>query len=183
MKKFFFILSLSTMALVTRLPAQDLAIGFVNFKKCVDESKHGRQERDTLESLQKKMTEQLQNTDGELAEVAGKLQDQDYMDGLSPTAEEELKTKAQALNEELMRFQNQYYQFMQQANYKIVQDLRDFVSKAAEKVRSENELSLILNEESAFASVPSLDFTDAVVAEMDKEYDIANVVSADDETA
>lgn len=183
MKKCILLLSIISAALLSKAPAQELAIGFVNFKKCVEGSKHGRQERDTLESLQKKMTEQLQKTDRELAEVTGKLEDQDYVDGLSPAAEEELKTRAQALNEELMRLQNQYYQFLNQANYKIVQDMRDYVSKAAEKVRSQNNLSIILNEEIAFAAVPSLDFTAAVVEEMDKEYDLANVVTPDEEKA
>lgn len=158
----------------TKLIAADLSIGFVNFKVCVDKSKRGQQERNSLEALKKNMTDMLEKSNKELEEIAGKLQDQDYMDGLSPTAEEELKQKFQMLSQDFSRYQNQYYQLLNQANYKMLQTLHDNVSQAAEKIREKNCLSLILNEDSTFAYSNSLDYTDEVVSEMNTYFDRDN---------
>lgn len=154
--------------------AADLNIGFVNFKTCVEKSKQGQHEKNAFEALKKQMTEALEKTDKELEEIASKLEDQDYMDGLSPAAEEELKQKFQGLSQEYGRYQNQFYQLLNQANYKMLQTMHDEVSIAAEKVRETNNLSLILNEDSAFAHVVSLDYTLAVVEQMDKQFDLDN---------
>lgn len=149
-------------------------IGFVNFKNCIEKSKHGQQEKNALEAMKKQMAEMLEKTDKELEEISKKLEDQDYMDGLSPTAEEELKGKFQVLNQEFSRYQTQYYQLLNQANYKMLQSLHQEVSSAAEKVRKQKELSLILNEDSTFAYEPSLDFTGDVIQQMDKQYENMN---------
>ena len=154
--------------------AADLKVGFVNFKTCLEKSKQGQQEKNAFDALKKQMTEALEKTDKELEDLAKKLENQDYMDGLSPTAEEELKHKFQNLSQEYARYQNQFYQLLNQANYKMLQTLQDDVSIAAEKVRANNNLALILNEESAFAHVSSLDFTNAVVEQMNKQFDLEN---------
>lgn len=154
--------------------AQELSVGFVNFKTCIEKSKQGQQDRENFESIKNQMSEALEKTDKELADLGAKLEDQDYMDGLSPTAEEELKNKFQALNQEIMRYQNQYYQVLNQANMKMLQSLHDFVAKAAENVRDANHLSLILNEDSTFAYAKSLDFTDEVVVAMNKQFETEN---------
>jgi len=157
-----------------QLKAADLNLGFVNFKTCVEQSKQGQHEKNAFEALKKQMTDALEKTDKELEEIAKKLEDQDYMDGLSPTAEEELKQKFQLLSQEYGRYQNQFYQLLNQANYKMLQTLHDEVSIAAEKVREKNRLSLILNEDSAFAHVTSLDYTLAVIEQMNKQFDAEN---------
>nr|NGX54086.1 hypothetical protein [Chlamydiota bacterium] len=92
--------------------AQELSVGFVNFKTCIEKSKQGQQDRENFESIKNQMSEALEKTDKELADLGAKLEDQDYMDGLSPTAEEELKNKFPALTQEIMRYQNQYYQVL-----------------------------------------------------------------------
>lgn len=157
-----------------KLKAADLNIGFVNFKTCIEKSKQGQHEKNAFDALKKQMSEALEKTDKELEEIATKLEDQDYMDGLSPTAEEELKTKFQALSQEYARYQNQFYQLLNQANYKMLQTLHDEVSLAAEKVRDSNHLALILNEDSVFAHISSLDFTLAVIEQMNKQFDLEN---------
>jgi outer membrane protein len=175
MKKFTTSLLLVAFAFCCgQLKAADLNIGFVNFKTCVEKSKQGQHEKNAFEALKKQMTEALEKTDKELEEIAKKLEDQDYMDGLSPTAEEELKQKFQALSQEYARYQNQFYQLLNQANYKMLQTLHEEVSVAAEKIREGNKLSLILNEDSAFAHVPSLDYTLAVIEQMDRQFDAEN---------
>lgn len=158
----------------TQAQAADLKIGFVDFKACVEKSKQGQHEKNGFEALKKQMTDALEKTDKELEEIAKKIEDQDYMDGLSPTAEEELKVKFQTLSQEYARYQNQFYQLLNQANYKMLQTLHDEVSLASEKVRENNKLSLILNEDSAFAHVSTMDYTLAVIEEMNKQFDVEN---------
>ena len=154
--------------------ANDLKLGFVNFKTCLEESKQGQQEKNAFEALKNQMHETLESTDKELEEIAKKLENQDYMDSLSPSAEEELKHKFQALSQEFSRYQNQYYQLLNQANYKMFQSLHELVSSASEKIREKLTLSLVMNEESAFSFAPSLDITKSVIEEMDRLFDLEN---------
>ncbi len=175
MKKFGTILAVVALTLcVGKLSAADLNLGFVNFKTCVEKSKHGLQEKTAFEAMKNQMTETLEKTDKELVEIASKLEDQDYMDGLSPAAEEELKGRFQGLSQEFARYQNQYYQLLNQANYKMLQTMHDEVSFAAEKVRESKKLSLILNEDSTFAFSPALDITEDVIQVMNQQFDAEN---------
>lgn len=174
MKKLGTLIALSAFALCAKVSAADLSVGFVNFKTCVEKSKQGQQERNAFEAMKKQMTETLEKTDKELAEIAKKLEDQDYMDGLSPGAEQELKNRFQGLSQDFARYQNQYYQLLNQANYKLIQTLHDEVSLAAEKVREKEKLALLFNEESTFAYLSSLDFTEEVIKEMDKQFEVEN---------
>lgn len=175
MKKFLPILVITACAFCFgKVNAADLNVGFVNFKTCVERSKQGQLEKNNFEALKKQMSDALEKTDKELEEIAKKIEDQDYMDGLSPTAEEELKQKFQMLSQEYGRYQNQFYQLLNQANYKMLQTLHEEVSHAAEKVRDKNKLSLILNEDSTFAHISSIDFTQAVIDQMDAQFDAEN---------
>lgn len=100
-----------------------------------------------------------------------KLEDQDYLDSLSPSAEEELKGKFETLSQEFMRYQNQYYQLLQQANYKMLQQLHDAISKASESIRAKNKFTFIMNQDSAFAFAPTADVTEEVIKEMNVRYE------------
>ncbi len=152
----------------------DVGIGFVNFKSCIEKSKQGQHEKNAFENLKKQMSDALEKTDKELEELAKKLEDQDYMDGLSPTAETELKEKFQMLSQDYARYQNQFYQLLNQANYKMLQTMHDEVSIAAEKVRESKQLALMLSEDSTFAHVASLDFTQSIIEEMDRQFEVEN---------
>jgi len=175
MKKFGTLIAIAALALcVGKLTASELNVGFVNFKTCVEKSKHGQQERNAFEAMKTQMTQTLEKTDKELDGIAKKLEDQDYMDGLSPVAEDELKQKFQGLTQEFARYQNQYYQLLNQANYKMLQTMHDEVSYAAEQVRESKKLSLLLSEDSTFAYSSSLDFTDEIIRVMDKHFDLEN---------
>ena len=59
--------------------------------------------------------------------------------------------------------------------------MHDEVSIAAEKVRENKKLSLVLNEDSVFAHVASLDFTVAVVEQMNKQFDLENSATVSQE--
>jgi outer membrane protein len=147
-------------------------VGVVNFTSCLTDSKFGKQEQQNLENIRKQMSSIMEETEKELKDISSKLEDQEYLDGLSPKAEEELKVKYQSLNEDLMRYQNQFYQVLNQANYQIVQKLSSSISKASEKVAKEKNLSYVMNKDACFYYKPDLEVTTLVIQEMDKNFEI-----------
>ncbi len=158
--------------------ANDLkTVAVVNFANCMTESKLGKQEQASFESLKIQMTSLLEDTEKQLSEIASKFNDSEYMDGLSPEAEEEMKIKYQQLSEEMNRYQNQYYQVLQQANMKIVQALGADIQEASEKVAKNKKLTMVINKEACFFFTPTLDVTDSVIAEMDKAYEAKKVAN------
>lgn len=147
-------------------------VGVVNFSSCLTESKYGKQEQQNLENIRKQMVSIIEETEKELKDLSTKLDDQEFLDGLSPKAEEELKIKYQTLNEDLMRYQNQYYQVLNQANYQIIQKLSTNIAKASEKIAKQKNLSVVMNKEACFYYKPDLEITNLVIQEMDKSYEI-----------
>jgi outer membrane protein len=147
-----------------------LNYGIVNFGTCVSDSKLGKQEQASFESLKKQMTVLLEDTEKQLNELSTKFNDPEYLDGLSPEAEEELKVKFRTLNEELSRYQNQYYQVMNQANMRIMQTLAAGINSASEKVAKDKKLSMVVNKDACFYFTPALDVTNLVIVEMDKSF-------------
>jgi outer membrane protein len=144
--------------------------GIANFGTCVSDSKLGKQEQASFESLKKQMTTLLEDTEKQINELTAKFNDPEYLDGLSPEAEEELKVKLRTLNEELGRYQNQYYQVMNQANMRILQTLATSINTASEKVAKDKKLSMVVNKDACFYFTPALDVTNFVIAEMDKNF-------------
>jgi len=147
------------------------SVGVVNFTSCMAESKLGKQEQASFESLKNQMTSLLQDTEKQMQELNAKRNDPEYMDGLSPEAEDEMMNKLRALNEDMGRLQNQYYQVLNQANMKVVQTLGGNIQKAAQKVADNKKLTMVINKEACFFSAPTLDVTNLVIAEMDRDFD------------
>jgi outer membrane protein len=173
------ILGLSTAALASEAPNQN--IGIVDFAKCVTDSKPGKQEQSSFEALKNQMTTLLQDTEKQLNDISAKFNDSEYLDGLSPEAEEELKVKFRTLSEEMNRYQNQYYQVLNQANMRVIQTLSGMINTASEKVAKDKRLNVIMNKEACFFFNDKLDVTLLVISEMDKAYEIElkKQVSAD----
>ena len=146
--------------------------GIVNFSTCVTDSKLGKQEQGNFEGLKKQLGTHLEETEKQINELAAKFNDAEYMDGLSPDAEEEMKVKIRGLNEEMSRYQNQYYQVLNQANMRVVQILSTSVSAASEQIAKDKKLSMVINKDACFFYAPTLDVTNLVVSEMDKTYEI-----------
>lgn len=146
-------------------------IGVVNMSQCIAESKIGKSEQESFEALKKQMTDLIKDVDGQLKEVAEKLQDEDYMDTLSPQAEKELKTKFQALSQDMQRYQQQYYQAVQQANMKLMQTVAAFVQEASKELAAEKDLKNIISQDACFYADKSSDVTDAVITKMDANYE------------
>ncbi|KAF3362020.1 putative Skp-like protein [Chlamydiales bacterium STE3] len=148
-----------------------LKIGMINFKRCVEDSKIGKQEQDTFEAMKKKLEDVLEEKDKELSALAEKLNDPDQLDLMSAEAETELKRKFRALSQEMSQMQTQYYQSLQQTNFKIVQGLSENVGTAAEQVAKEENYDLLLNDEGAFFYNKALDVSSKVTAKMDQLFD------------
>jgi outer membrane protein len=170
---FFLACATSLLALTSVSDAAESAqnIGVVNFASCITDSKLGKQEQASFEALKKQLSTLLEDTDKQLVEINNKLGDTEFMDGLSPEGEEELKNKFRVLNEELNRYQAQYYQVLNQANMRIVQMLSGSISTAAERVAKEKHLTMVVNKEACFFFSPQLEVTPLVINEMDRVFE------------
>lgn len=146
-------------------------VGVVNFKQCVEKSKLGKQEAASFEALKTQAEQVLQGKEKELAALAQKLDDADYLDSLSHEAEAELKHKFRALNQEMAQQQQQLYQTLSQANFKIVQKLTDAVSSKAKEIGQKLNLNLVINEDACFYYHDGLDITDKVISGLDEAFD------------
>ena len=145
--------------------------GIVDFSTCISESKIGEKEQAGFDSLKNQIQSMLQDAEKQLTEVANKLQDQDYMDSLSPEAEMELKGKHQALSEEYVRYQNQYYQVLNQANMRVIQTMSQYIAQASQEVAKEMKIPLVVSKEAAFYYDPNFDMTQLVIEKMNKDFD------------
>ncbi len=170
MKKLFTLAALICSSI--QLCAAEQKVGIVNFASCVVESKLGKQEQNAFETMRKQLVSLVEDTDKQLREISDKLQDKDYLDGLSKEAEESMKTKFGQLNEEMNRYQQQYYQFMHQGQNKIMQTVVGGINNAAEKIAASKGYNIILNKEMCFFYSPTLDITSEVVKAMDEDYSV-----------
>lgn len=174
MRKFIYsAATLFSLASLSAFAENAPGIGVVDFSNCIMESKAGKKEQESMENLRKQMTSVVETKEKELREINAKFEDVEYLDSLSPKAEEELKSRHQALQEELGHFQQQIYQMLNQAHYQMVHKMASTISTAAEKIASEKKLDYVLNREQCFYVRPDLDVTSLVVIEMDKTFDTA----------
>lgn len=173
MHKFFLSAAVAMGLLASSAVADETpVIGVVNFATCITESKAGKKEQENMESMRKQMSALIEDTEKELREIATKFEDSEYLDSLSPKAEEDLKVKFQTLQEDLGRYQNQFYQVLNHANYQMIQKMSSTIAKAAEKVASQNKLDYVMNKEACFYINPKFDFTTVVVKEMDQNFEL-----------
>lgn len=171
MKKLAWILSIALLSTSIASAEEDQTqkIGVVNFTECLSNSKFGKQEQENFETLRTQMEDLVKDTEKQLKEVSEKLQDSEHLDSLSPEGEQELKTKFQMLSQEMSKYQNQYYQVLQQANMKMVQIMQTRVTAAAEAVKKKFNYTDILNKDACFAF--SDDITTLVLTQLDSNFD------------
>lgn len=148
-------------------PTKPFKVGLVNFKLCVEQSKLGKQEEAFFESMKKQMEGVVEEKEKTLNDLANKLNDPDQLDLMSPEAETELKRKFRALSQEMSQLQTQYYQTLNQANFKIVQKISEVVTKASARVAKEQNLDIVMNDETCFYTNSALDISSLVVKQMD----------------
>lgn len=178
MKKFPYIIFSTVLTAVTMLVLCSAAptdgqikVRTVNFKKCVEGSKAGKQEQASFEALKKQMESVLLEKEKVLNDMAAKLEDVDYLDSLSAEAETEIKRKFRGLTQEYSQLQNQYMQTLQQTNFKVIQKINELVALAASEVAKQNNWDLVINDETVFFTSPSLDISSQVIGLMDKNYE------------
>lgn len=126
------------------------------------------------------MTSLIKDIEDQLNDITAKFNDPDFIDGLSPEGEQELKMKYQTLREEYDRYQNQFYQVMQQANMKLVQTVSSYVNAATDKIAKNKNLSLVVNKDACFSFRETFDITQEVIAEMDKVFEDVEKQSSKD---
>ena len=177
MKKLAWILSIALFATSAVSASEENAqkIGVVNFAECLGNSKFGKQEQDNFENLRTQMENLVKDTENQLKEISGKLQDPEHLDSLSPEGEQELKTKFQMLSQEMQKYQYQYQQVMQQAQMKMIQTIQTRVAAAAESVKKSYNYTDILNKDACFAFTD--DITNLVLEQMDKNFDVENTAA------
>lgn len=145
--------------------------GVVNFATCITDSKYGAEEQASFEKVKDQFTKLIEGTEKELQTLQTNLEDKEYMDSLTADAEKELKEKFATLNEEMMRYQNQFYQTMNQAQFRVMQNMQGRIAKASEEVGKARKLDLIVNKDQVFYAGDKLDITAAVVEVMDTQYE------------
>ena len=156
--------------------SQSLRIGVVNTKRCLEESKLGKQEQANFEKMKSQMEAVLQEKEKSLEEIETKLADDDYMDSISEEAATELKRKKRTIKQEGYQLQSQYMQTLQQANLKVVQKITETINKASalvakESASSNQPMDLIVNDEASTYYNPQLDISDKVIAKMNLLFD------------
>ena len=157
-------------AAVPNLHGAEVKVGVVNFKTCVEGSKIGAKEQQNFEVLKKQMEDVLAEKEKSLNELSAKFNDADYLDSLSTDAEAEMKHQFRTLSQEMQQHQSQYYQVLQQANFKIIQKIGEAISEASKVVAKNKQLDVILNEEMAFYHADALDVSKDVVTVMDQQF-------------
>ena len=100
-----------------------------------------------------------------------KFNDPDYVDSLSPEAENEIKNKFRQLSQELSEKQNQFYQALQSAQAKILAKIAESVNKAAKTVAKSKKLDAILNQDAGFYVDDKLNVSDEIIKEMDATFE------------
>ncbi|NGX58161.1 MAG: hypothetical protein K940chlam3_01066 [Chlamydiae bacterium] len=162
--------------------APNIKIGLVNFKIVIEKSKIGMQEQEMYENMKKQIESILKEKEEEFTKISKKLNDEDFQDSQKPEALKKLEDQYRQLGQELAQGQNQYYQALQQANFKILQRIAEVVSKASEKVASNKNLDLILNDDNSFYNSNKLDVTKEVIAEMNtiSEQELKDAMNSSD---
>lgn len=168
---FFLPILASLFFLLTSAHAQIHSAGIVNFSTCITESKYGDQEQKAFDEVRGRITALMQDLDGQFRDIVTKLNDPEFVDSLSPEKEQEMHAHAQSIQDELGRYQQQYYQVMNQANMQLIQMMSSYVSQASEAIAKKEKLSVVLNKEACFYYEPKQDITAAVIAEMDRNFE------------
>ncbi len=161
----------TVLALALPLWMSAATYGFVNTKTVIEESKLGKQEQASFDSLRKQMESVLEEKEKELNDIASKFNDPDFLDTLSVEAETEMKRKFRQLTQEFQEKQNQFYQALQQSNLKVMQKIGESIAKASEQIAKDKKLDAVFNFETTFWVQNTLDVSKDVVAVMDKQFD------------
>ena len=170
MKKLLLFISLSLVSSPAFAASSTSTIGIVNLRRCLEEAALGKKEAAEFEKMKKQFSNSMGKMEEELSSIYSKLQDDDYMEGLSESAATELRKKFEELSAEYNTAQGQYYQILNQSNLKRMQKIMDEVKKASEIVRVQEGLTVLLNEDVVLAIDASADKTDDIIKILDDSF-------------
>lgn len=166
MKKFL----VSMLLLSGSLSAADVVpkLGVVDFDLCATDSKLGKEESTSFTSLQNKAMADMQAMEKERVELAEKMKDQDYLDGLSPEAQQELQQKMQ--NQQMkMQLAGENYEKTLRGAYQAMEDkLSTSIKTASEQIAQEKKLDMVIPSRFCIYSIPTLNVTTEVIKKMDE---------------
>lgn len=149
---------------------QSQKIGTINLRRCVEESLLGKKEQNELESIKKHYTKSIGKLEEELTAIYNKLQDEEYMEGLSSAACDELKKEFDEKSAEYQALMGQFQQEISQKNTKCLQNLFTKVREAANAVCKNKKLDIVLNDEAVLAISSDYDQTDDVIKILDESF-------------
>jgi len=149
--------------------AQPPKVGVVNFKTCVEKSTLGKDEQARFEEMKTSFEKSMEAKEKEISALSPKFSEE-YLDTLTPQAENELKEAYRKLNLELNQMQEKYYNMLNHANYQILQKLGESIQKASEKICREKGLDFAINQDACFYFNSSYDISSEVITEMDKQF-------------
>ena len=145
--------------------------GIVNFNACLTDSKQGIKSRQTMEALNNKLVQSLGEIDKQLADIDSKLNDQNYRDGLSPQADEQLRQSHDKLTQERDAMRSSFSQQFSQTQMSLFQDLMDQVAVASKTIAQKKNLQVVFSGESVTYYDPTLDVTPEIVQELNLSAD------------
>lgn len=148
--------------------------GVVDFEKCIVESKQGQKEQENLKEVQEKMKKLMAEKEAEVTTISTNLENPEFIDGISPEAEQKLKQKMQVLQEEQELLQNQWFQMLQQANMRFYEEMSHHVKRASRVISKEKKIPFIFQKTFCFSFPPEADMTPLVVQAMDKTFEDQN---------
>ena len=160
---------------------QQPPFGTVNFQECITDSKYGKREQEQIETVKTQMDSLVKDLETKLTKLKEKLDDPDYLDTLSPEAEGQLKAEFEMAQQEMGRYQSQYYQVMQQTQMRLSQVMAGHVAAASEKVAEAKKLSHVVHKDVCFYSNPSHDVTRDIIASMDLAFAEEEKARADEQ--
>lgn len=167
MKKILFL----ALCAVGSLSATDVPkLGVVDFELCASESKIGKEEAASFNSLQSKAMADMQSMEKERQDLAKKLEDQDYLDGLSPDAQQELHQKIQNHQMKMQMAGENYEKTLRQTYQVMEEKLSSNVKTAAEKIAQDKKLDMVIPSRFCIYSIPTLNITDSVIKKMDESF-------------
>gem|GEM_PF-4221427 len=147
---------------------EPLSFGYVSMMFCCTHSQYGKKEMDRLNHESAKIRHYISEVHQQIQELEEKLQDPDYLDCVTPDAEEEIRVRLISLQKEEKRRRRVAEGQLRQMEFQFVQDVSRLAVEAAKHVAEDQKLSFIVKDEQFLYCQNGHDCTNAVVGEMDR---------------
>lgn len=146
-------------------------IRFFNAEKCVRESKYGIEMQSSLEESQKQIVKMIEDINSQIEDIDAKLGDKDFLDGLSPEGEEDLKSEKEELTQRVQAIQAQASQRMQFEQQTALMAIEENLTDATSKYAPEHNIDALVLSQVALYYKKDFDVTSDLIVLLDKKYD------------